>query len=473
MKKLFTAASAALLIASCTNDLSDLNGNSKAPLQVPAGTLIANATVELSDYLASVNVNENNFTLWSQHWTQTTYTDESNYDYNGRDVNGRTYDALYSAVIRDLKDAGGLIEADATLGASEKANQLAIIDLLTVYAYHVLVDIHSDVPYSEALTDDVTPKYDDAATIYTDLITRILAAHGTLSGDNGLGAFDLVYGGDSDAWKKFAASLALKLAVRTADVPALATSAQAVGEAALAAGVFSSSADNASLAYSSSPPHTNPLWDDLVNSGRTDFIASNTIADVMNPLNDPRRGIYFRSLDSLGNLVGGIYGQNSSYAEHSQPGDALEIPTLSAHFMSFGEVSFLTADAANRGWNVQAGTAGEHYENGIRASMAQWGVSTTDADTYIAQTTVAWDATKANELLGTQKWLSMYMRGNEAYNTVRQYDYPAMNKAVDADRYPPKRMSYPLDEYSLNKTEMEKANGGSDLDTDPVFWDVN
>jgi hypothetical protein len=157
MKKLFTAASAALLIASCTNDLSDLNGNSKAPLQVPAGTLIANATVELSDYLASVNVNENNFTLWSQHWTQTTYTDESNYDYNGRDVNGRTYDALYSAVIRDLKDAGGLIEADATLGASEKANQLAIIDLLTVYAYHVLVDIHSDVPYSEALTDVVTP----------------------------------------------------------------------------------------------------------------------------------------------------------------------------------------------------------------------------------------------------------------------------------------------------------------------------
>jgi hypothetical protein len=97
--------------------------------------------------------------------------------------------------------------------------------------------------------------------------------------------------------------------------------------------------------------------------------------------------------------------------------------------MSFGEVSFLTADAANRGWNVQAGTAAEHYENGIRASMAQWGVSTTDADTYIAQTTVAWDATKANELLGTQKWLSMYMRGNEAYNTVRQYDYPAMNKA--------------------------------------------
>ena len=46
MKKLFTAASAALLIASCTSDLSSLNENSKAPVQVPAGTLIANATVD-------------------------------------------------------------------------------------------------------------------------------------------------------------------------------------------------------------------------------------------------------------------------------------------------------------------------------------------------------------------------------------------------------------------------------------------
>jgi hypothetical protein len=124
MKKLFTAASAALLIASCTSDLSSLNENGKAPVQVPAGTLIANATVDLSDYLASINVNENNFTLWAQHWTQTTYTDESNYNYNQRDVNGNTFDALYANVLRDLNDAKGIISADDALPAAEKANQL-------------------------------------------------------------------------------------------------------------------------------------------------------------------------------------------------------------------------------------------------------------------------------------------------------------------------------------------------------------
>jgi hypothetical protein len=469
MKKLFTAASAALLIASCTSDLSSLNENSKAPVQVPAGTLIANATVDLSDYLASVDVNLNNFTLWSQHWTQTTYTDESNYEYNQRDVNGNTFDRLYANVIRDLQDAKGLIEVDAVLLPQVKANQLAVADLLQVYAYHVLVDIHNDVPYSEAIGDVVAPKYDAAAAIYTDLVTRILTAHSTLAGDNGLGSFDLVYGGDANAWKKFAASLALKLAVRAADVD---PTAQTVAETAAAAGVFTSSADNASMSYTASPPYTNPLWNSLVQSGRTDFCASNTIAGIMNAHNDPRRGVYFRNLDSLGDLMGGVYGQNSAYNSHSQPGDAVEVPTLTAHFMSFSEVSFLLADAAQRQWNV-VGTAAEHYANGVNASMAQWGVSETEAAAYLAQPTVAWDPTVWKECIGHQKWLAMYTRGNEAYNTIRTYDYPVMNIADVAQRPVPNRMSYGIDEYSLNSTNVEAANGGSDADTDKVFWDVN
>ncbi|CAI8387082.1 MAG: Uncharacterised protein [Owenweeksia sp. TMED14] len=471
MKKLFTAASAALLIASCTNDLSSLNENSKAPVQVPAGTLIANATVDLSDYMASVNVNLNNFTLWAQHWTQTTYTDESNYNYNQRDVNGNTFDAMYANVLRDLNDAKGIIAADASLTAQVQANQMAIADLLQVYAYHLLVDIHNDVPYSEALGDDVTPKYDNASGIYADLVARILTAHGTLAGDNGMGAYDLLYGGDSDAWKKFAASLALKLAVRSADVDADG-SAKLVGETAAGAGVFTSSADNASMTYTSSPPHTNPLWESLVQSGRTDFCASNTVADVMNGLNDPRRGVYFRNLDSVGNLTGGIYGQNSAYNTHSQPGNALEVPSLAAHFMSYSEVCFLLADASARGWTI-AGTAGEHYDNGVTASLAQWGIAGAEATAYLAQTTVAYDPTIWMERIGVQKWLSMYMRGNEAYNTVRQYDYPAMNIADVAQRPVPNRMSYGVDEYSLNTTNVGAANNSSDLDTDKVFWDVN
>ena len=229
MKKIFTAAAAALVIASCTSDLSSLNVNSKAPEQVPAGALIANATVSLTDYMTSVNVNLNNFILWSQHWTQTTYTDESNFNFDGRDVNGNTFDVLYATVLRDLSDAAKFIEADDKMLAEHKRNQLALIEVMNVYTYSVLVDIFGDVPYSEAIGDDVTPKYDNDGEIYNDLVARLLAAHGNLGGDNGLGSYDLLYGGDADMWKKFAASMALKLAVRAADVN---TQAAAVAQAA-------------------------------------------------------------------------------------------------------------------------------------------------------------------------------------------------------------------------------------------------
>ncbi|KRO84107.1 MAG: hypothetical protein ABR87_06090 [Cryomorphaceae bacterium BACL7 MAG-121220-bin83] len=469
MKKIFTAAAAALVIASCTSDLSSLNVNSKAPEQVPAGALIANSTVSLTDYLTSVNVNLNNFILWSQHWTQTTYTDESNFLYNGRDVNGNTFDAMYATVLRDLSDARKFIEADDKLLASSKVNQLAIVEVMEVYTYHVLVDIFGDVPYSEAIGDDVTPKYDNDAEIYTDLVSRLLAAHSVLGGDNGLGSYDLIYGGDSDSWKKFAASLALKLAIRAADVN---PSAQSVASAAVAAGVFTSSSDNAMLSYTSSPPNTNPLWDDLVQSGRADFCAANTFADVLNGLNDPRRGSYFRNLDSAGGVIGAAYGLASSYANHSQPGDALEDATRAAALMDFTEVEFLLADAAARGWSV-GGTAADHYAAAVTSSIEDWGGSATDAAAYLAQTDVAWDATMWKERIGVQKWIAMYTRGNEAWATQRMYDYPAMNVAVEALISTPTRMSYGIDEYSLNGTNVAAARGGNDDQMGKVFWDAN
>jgi hypothetical protein len=469
MKKIFTAAAAALVIASCTSDLSSLNVNSKAPEQVPAGALIANSTVSLTDYLTSVNVNLNNFILWSQHWTQTTYTDESNFLYNGRDVNGNTFDAMYATVLRDLSDARKFIEADDKLLASYEVNQLAIVEVMEVYTYHVLVDIFGDVPYSEAIGDDVTPKYDNDAEIYTDLVSRLLAAHSVLGGDNGLGSYDLIYGGDSDSWKKFAASLALKLAIRAADVN---PSAQSVASAAVAAGVFTSSSDNAMLSYTSSPPNTNPLWDDLVQSGRADFCAANTFADVLNGLNDPRRGSYFRNLDSAGGVIGAAYGLASSYANHSQPGDALEDATRAAALMDFTEVEFLLADAAARGWSV-GGTAADHYAAAVTSSIEDWGGSATDAAAYLAQTDVAWDATMWKERIGVQKWIAMYTRGNEAWATQRMYDYPAMNVAVEALISTPTRMSYGIDEYSLNGTNVAAARGGNDDQMGKVFWDAN
>ncbi|MDO7583235.1 MAG: SusD/RagB family nutrient-binding outer membrane lipoprotein [Schleiferiaceae bacterium] len=471
MKKILIAASAALMVASC-GDLTSLNQNTKAPEKVPAGTLIANATVSMMDYLSNVNVNVNNFTLWSQHWTQSTYVDESNFDYNNRDVNGNTFDAMYATVLRDLSDARAIIASDAGLDAATAAQQNAVIDVLEVYAYSTLVDIFDDVPYSEAIGESLAPAYDGAATIYGALGDRLAASIGVLmaGSDNGLGSYDLIYGGSSAGWAKFAASLGLRLSIRMADVsPA---TAQAGAEAAIAAGVITLASESAALNYTSSPPHTNPYWDDLVQSGRKDFVAANTIADVMNMYADPRRSAYFKNL-SNDSVIGAAYGLQSSYNLHSQPGTALENASRPAMFLDNVEVGFLLADAASRGWSVGGLTAASLYDAAVAESILAWGGTATDAATYLAQTGVTYDAANWKTILGTQKWLAMYSRGNEAWSTQRMYDAPAMNIAHEAQRITPLRMSYGIDEYSLNTSNVTAARGGNDDDTSPIFWDVN
>ena len=140
--------------------------------------------------------------------------------------------------------------------------------------------------------------------------------------------------------------------------------------------------------------------------------------------------------------------------------------------MDYAEVEFLLADAAARGWNV-GGSAADHYAAAVTASIEDWGGSASDAATYLAQTDVAWDATMWKQRIGVQKWIAMYTRGNEAWATQRLYDYPAMNVAVEALIVTPYRMSYGIDEYSLNGTNVAAARGGNDDQMSKVFWDAN
>ena len=72
-----------------------------------------------------------------------------------------------------------------------------------------------------------------------------MAARSCRTGSGLPGSADNIYGGDIAKWKKFANSLKLKLAMRVADVPSMATQSKAEAEAAIAAGVFTSNSDNA------------------------------------------------------------------------------------------------------------------------------------------------------------------------------------------------------------------------------------
>jgi len=469
MKKLLFAAAAALTITSCTSDLSDLNVNGKAPESVPSGALFANAVMGYYDFDAVQNVNLNNLRLWSQHWTQTTYTDESNFQLNERDVNGSTFVRMYVTVIRDCEEARTAV-MNGPESAAAKAASVAAIEVMEVMAYQYLVDLFGDVPYSEALSETNVPKYDAGSAIYMDLLARLDAATADLSGSSTFGSSDIIYGGDAAAWKKAANSLMLRMAVRMIGYDAAA--AKSWGEKAIAGGVFTSSADDMRLYYSSAPPHTHPMWETLVQSGRTDYVASATLGDVLNGLADPRRAGFFKNLGGSDSIIGAPHGYQVNYYDYSQPGAALEDPTWSHAAISYVEVEFLMAHAAVAGW-AGASDAATHYENGIRASIEEWGGSSADADAYMMHPLVAFSSTTAATQIGVQKWIAMYSNAFEAYAAVRMYDLP-MQTAALAGTVTPTRYSYPLDEYSLNTTNVQAAaaNYGGDDTFAKVFWDM-
>lgn len=472
MKKLFIYLSIVALMVSC-KDLTELNRDIKNPEEVPAGTLFSSATVSLFDFMSSANVNVNNFRLWAQQWAQTTYSDESNFELTERDVNGYAFDELYTDVLRDLRESRKVMMADQFLTDENKRNQGAIITVMEVFTYHILVDIFGDLPYTAAFGDDVTPAYDNDKDIYYSLIEELDGAIGDLNGESALGAYDLVYGGDVTLWKKMANTLKLRLAIRIADFDN--AKAKAMAEAAAASGVITDASENFQLNYTSTTPNTNPVWVDLVQSGRTDFVAGNTLVDYLNDLNDPRIDNFFNPpLDSNGNYVGGIVGSTNDYATHSHMDPRILDPTYPGIVLSVVEAHFLLADAAARGFNV-GGTAEEHYNAGVTASILYWGGTQQEATDYLAQSNVAWDASVWKERIGMQKWIAMYNRGFEAWTTWRLYDAPEMNIAFEVGTKPPLRYNYPVSEYSLNGENVRAAADeyNSDSKYVPVFWDVN
>lgn len=477
MKKIIlTTLTIITLMVSCQSDdqYEDKNRDPKNPTQVGSDFLFNAATKSLFDQMTSTNVNTNIFRMLGQHWTETTYVDEANYDFNTRNIPQNHWREMYTDILLDLATAKTNNDADTSISADTKKTRNAQIEILAVYTWAQMVETFGNVPYSQALNAGqyVLPVYDDAATIYGDLLTRLTTAIPNLS-DNGFGAADNIYGGNPGKWKKFGNSLLLRMGLRVADVPTLKAKSTSAIQAAVSGGVFTSNADNATLAYSSATPNTNPVWVDLVQSGRSDFVIANTLVDKMNDLSDPRRAFYFDQNKGAGVYVGGPYGDNNSFSAYTHVSDRILDPTNPASLLDYSEVCFYLADAAERSISGTPTTAANFYNQGITASFDYWG--TPNVAAYLLNPKVNYATTPGSYKvkIGTQLWLAMYNRGYEAWTAWRTYDFPGFNLPAVSKDPVPTRYTYPINEQNLNKTNYTAAAAaiGGDKQTTKLFWD--
>jgi hypothetical protein len=478
MKKIIAILAVGLSMTACVSEDTNLDPNS-AYTTVP-GSLINYAEKELSDYVNTPSVNENNFRLTMQYWQETTYVNESNYDFTNRNVSNQIYSDNYTNVINNLVKAKNIINAysptatEATSWPKNKKNQLAIIDILQVYTYQMLVDTFGNIPYTQS--SDILafplPAYDDAATIYADLITRINADIANLDETaSGFGSFDVgdnYYQGNISKWRTMANSLKLKLAIGIADSnPSL---AQSTATSAIAAGVMTSAANNCQLAYFPDSPNYNPLYENLAASGRNDYIAGKTLVDYMNTKNDPRISHYYTDVD--GAYIGQTIGEGGEFGDFSNIGEFAYTPTTPGIILNYTEVAFYVAEA-NARW--APGAAAASYNTAVTASILEWGGTATQAATYLAAN--PYDAANWKKSIGEQAWVAMFNQAITSWNFWRRLDFPVLTAPAtaitNAGGKVPVRMAYPVKEQQVNSSNWKAASTaiGGDLLTTKLFWD--
>ena len=468
-----------LAAASCTKNITSLNTDPKSAVTVPSSSLFLNGEKNLSDALHTTSVYTAPFRVLSQSWTENTYVSEAQYNLTIDNSPQGWWNLLYAntttSVLNSLAAAKTAIPVD-TKDAGTRQNNLLITDILQVYAYSLLVNTYGNIPYSQALNRNIPfPTYDDGKTVYYDLLARLdTAINGLDANSASFGASDQVYQGSISAWKKFAATLKLKLAMVIADSDP-STAARKVQEA-VTAGVFTSNSDNALFAYSSAiNTNSNPVYQALVASGRHDFSPANLIVNTLVSWNDPRLPLLYTQYN--GGYLGGAPGAGNGYVKFSQFSDQWLSATWPGDLLDYSETEFLLAEAVERGFSV-SGTAESHYDNGIIASIVYLGGDSTSATTYLAQPSVAY-ATAAGtwkQKIGYQQWIAFADRGWDAWTSIRRLGYPdidAINPPVGAIGNLPRRFTYPSNEETSNPTNwaaaVQAVNGSS---TDNVASDL-
>lgn len=452
---------------SCVDET--LNDDPKHASVLPSENLLAMGLQNFAYYAINPSVNGNNYNFFVQQWTETTYTDETNYNLVTRNQPRTHFNRMYVYSIGNLKKAEQILESEG-YATAEYANKKASLEIMEVLVWENIVNTFGNVPYSEAFLADTdrnfNPKYDDAKTIYIDLIARLDAAiasidtssHGYLKGD-------FVYHGNMDKWKKTANAIKLRLGINLADTDA--ALAKSTIESAYQSGVYNSE-DDAFIFNFDGGTFTNPVFDNLVASGRNDFVPAENFINLMKEKLDPRLDVWFTKVN--GEYIGGVFGTINGFATKSHLSNYFLGASAPANLVSYSEVSFILAEAAARGFAV--GSAQEHYNNAITANMTESGVDQASILTYLAAN--PYNAAEWKKSIGEQAWLSTFNRGYQAWNFTRRLDYPVLiNPANSQLESVPVRMPYSDQEYVLNRTNVEAAATaiGGDKATTKLFWD--
>lgn len=394
-----------------------------------------------------------------------------------------------------------LADIDVIMASADRLNEKNYKAIGLVYkcwAYSILTDAYGDIPYSEAIKaadGNFQPKFDAQKDIYTQILKDLATANDLFDDTKAL-----TYGGDYvypsntltagknlgiQRWKKFCNTLRLRLLLRLSKHASelnVNDQINAILADPVKYPVFASNADEGIFKFPNVYPFFNPYFSARQLDWRDGVYFTKFFIDNLNAWNDPRRAVWALTVPVNGqNIYQGIesgypttteyvVGKNSSY------NDALKTSATLGVMMTYAEEEFIKAELVLKGFNTGK-TAKAHYENGITASMTQWGVNL--PSNYLQQTGVAYNqaATPDAQLqqIMLQKYFAYFFVDYQAWFEKRRTGYPVLPRGsgIPAGNQFPYRIPYPTYLQSLNAANLAAATAamGGDNSNTKVWWD--
>ena len=479
IKYLLALSIGAILVPSCTKDFEEKNANPDAITDVTPDLLLPGILRTSLNEMVNQSWGIGNIVI--QHTAKIQFVSEDRYTWGDRD-------GLWNNMYDNMRIVQLLISL-----AEQKSvpNYRAVALIMRAWMFSLLTDAYGDVPYSEAIqgVDGILqPKYDSQESIYEGILADLETANATFDPAAGTVVGDILYNGDLDKWKKLANSLRLRSLMRISNKVAVGAAMQAILDNPSATPIFEGNDDNGTLTYLTTSPNQFPLY--TTRSGSFDeFRLSKTLDDKLEELNDPRIEIFAQPTDAGGVYSGVPNGLNEvdALAYNGGPNNISRVGDLfyqgsitptgldvaKGYIMGYPELQFILAEAAKKGMISTGTTAQQYYEEGIKSSFEYF--ETTMPGDYLGRAGVAYVDGNGLELIGTQKWISLFFTGLEAWFDWRRTDIPhlvAGEDNVNNDRIPV-RFEYPRREQTLNAASRDAAvaaQGADDYNT-KVWWD--
>ena len=537
IKSLFGFFIVAILFTqiSCTKDFEEMNKNPHGFTTSSDGSLFNNIISSLRP-----GWNEmfyiNNEVLYKQ--TQLAALSQAswgNYEIGTEEIWSRYYKSLPE--VRELQS-----RFESTETSAELLNMQAMLKIVLAYKTFTVTDLFGDIPFSNAgygfqNLEYLHPKFDKQEDIYKFLLNELKWADENIDETATslepfltFKAFDPLFNGDMEKWRKFANSLSLRYAMRMAEKdeafageiikniienerPVLVgyNLASEVLESACmfpsATGFSNNGVEWAFREHNNLRMGSN-VWHQL---SKTDSTNGSGIFDlrayIFFDTNNESEWAPFPQLPESGTPIsGGIpYGsQRDNEGAYNVKGstciyspinyylvrDSDFIPII---FMTSAEVHFIKAEAYLRGIGVaqDEGEASNEYMSGINTSVEWWkqtaensklpssGVtfeenitipSTLSASSVVTEFGL-WNATTEEEkliFLYTQRWLDSFWQPMEAFALTRRTGKtPHEGDPIDYFRFP-----YPPSEMSYNQANCVEAvsRQGGDSPQNKFWW---